>query len=138
MASNPLPATPDAAPPGLKRFYEVYVEAGDGFDLQEVNDDREAALTIARRLAARPGSLVRVMCETYDPERDETIERIIFDSTAAAAATRSGEPGRSLPDARGSQPARPAVPREPLPKLVVVFGGLSIAMALAAAGMAVF
>lgn len=138
MATNPLPASPAAARSGAGTFYEIYVGTGEGFDLREVTDDRDAAIAIARRLAARPGKLIRVMCETYDPERDETIERIVFDSATGEAARRSGSRGDPFPDATGHPPARLAPHPEPLPKLVVVFGGLSIAMALAAAGMAVF
>ena len=131
MASKPLPAFPDAELPGAETIYEIYVGSGDGFELQDVSGHREAALAIARRLAARPGALVRVMCESYDPARDETIERIVFDSSALDPLRR---PAGSWSDAGSRPPSEP----EPLPKLVVVFGGLTIAMALAAAGMAVF
>jgi len=137
MASNPLPARP-ATRSGAGTCYEIYVGAGEGFDLREVTDDRDAALALARRLAARPGALIRVMCETYDPARDETIERIVFDSATGEPGRRTGGAGEPFPHATTLPPVQPAVRPEPLPKLVVVFGGLSIAMALAAAGMAVF
>lgn len=145
MASIPSPdelraAPADALNDRARTHYEVYVRTGDRFELREVSDDQEAALGVARRFAARPDALVRVMCEAYDPERDETVERIVFDSAAAGPERRlptTSEPFPREAEPPGQRPFQAPQP-EPVPKLVVAFGGLTIAMALAAATMAIF
>lgn len=115
--------------------YEIYLGEDQKFELYEVTKDLDSALGIARRLSRRPDALVRVMHEAYDPERDETVERVVFDSSwrqpkrmSSDVAEHRTEPQLHPPD---YEPER-------VPGLVVVFGGLSIAMALAAATMAVF
>jgi hypothetical protein len=130
-----------AAPQRTRTHYEIYASQHDRLELHEVTEDRGAALATARRLAARPDTLVRVMRETYDPERDETVERIVFDS-AMPPEPAPEPPDRARP-AASSPP--PAIARRPLPEasdgvpsLVVIFGGLSLAAMLAAAGAALF
>lgn len=129
------------AAPRTKTHYEVYVTQQDRFELHDVSEDREVALATARRLAARPDTLVRVMREVYDPDRDETVERIIFDSAVAlpeaSPAPRSGH-GPSVNEDRERARRPLPEPEGGVPALVVVFGGLSLAAVLAAATAAVF
>lgn len=130
-----------AAPQRTRTHYEIYVAQHDRLELHEVTEDRDAALATARRLAARPDTLVRVLREAYDPERDETVERIVFDSAMPPPPQPTAvEDDRPAPSKRP-----PVMPRRPLPEpssgvpsLVVIFGGLSLAAMLAAAGAALF
>jgi hypothetical protein len=130
-----------ASPARVRTHYEIYVTEHDRLELHEVTEDRAAALATAKRLAARPDTLVRVMREAYDPERDETVERIVFDSAMPPpSAPATPVPERPVaptppPDLRRRPVSEPA---SGVPTLVVVFGGLGLAVMIAAAGAAIF
>jgi len=102
--------------------FEVQVRRRGRWLIETACAGREEALLLARRLAARPhGPAVRVMRETYHPDRDLAFAHVIFDTTLLRSEART--PRRRTPLAPRAAPA-PGMPAASGARLHAALTGL--------------
>ena len=90
----------------LEVSFEVYVQKNGRWLIEDVLDDREAALKLGRQLAAHnEHEAVKVVREQLDPTTAQASERIIFDSgiplgkpVPAAPRPRTGSGPVAVPE----------------------------------------
>jgi hypothetical protein len=116
----------------MPQAFELHVLKAEAWTIDTIFCDREAAVTSARELhALSPGTSVRVIAESFDPDTGVGRSRIIYEAPPPAPApVRDREPRRDEPPRR----RRPPPPPPPAPDLPAVL--VRAALALAGLGLA--
>jgi len=121
--------------------FEVYVQRDGRWLVADVFEDQAAALEYAEGLRQRRDlGGIKVVRETYDPERDESYERVIFDSGIDLPKPPPEAPGAS-PRPRAHRAAEPeprqrrgtAPARKGFPWVKASFSGIGLLVAVAGA-----